>query len=89
MSCIAEKLRSESPERCANKFLFCLMVAPRTSTEAVNKETALPGGRHSTAVAFKLRAPAAQVRFSVMTFPRKKVFFLDVTARLTDSHCTA
>ena len=29
------------------------------------------GGRHSTAVAFKLRTQAARVRFSVMAFPRK------------------
>ena len=42
-------------------------------------------GRHSTAVVFKLRAPAAQVRISA--FPRK-IFSLDV-AELIDSKDSA
>ena len=43
------------------------------------------GGRHSTAVAFKLRAPAAQVRISAS--PRE-IFSLDV-AELIDSKDSA
>jgi len=43
----------------------------------------IKGGRHSTALAFKLRAPAARVRFSA--FPRLEI--LDVVEINWQQHC--
>ena len=38
-----------------------------------NKQEIMMGGRHSTVVAFKLRAPAAQVQFSAQIFFSEKL----------------